>query len=150
MDASKSTWKACEFMRGNSLYPNLALLSAGLWAGLVLAGAPARASADQLAPGAEAGGSGSSSLVMAESVLNQEPKPRPLRMYGEEPAPAAGKAVKAGRKTKPAVPVRASQPAKTKAPAGRVSKSAKQPAGKPAAKGGAKAKKTKRVKKVKR
>lgn len=139
-------------MRENSIVPRSSLLLAGLWAGLMLAGASS-APAGEPAP-APGHAATAPPLVLAESVLNQEPKPRPLRVSGEEPAAVSTQAGSAStRKPKAAPAVKAGQPAKakTKASVKTSAKSGKKAAQKPAAKTGPKpSAKTKKTKKVDR
>ncbi|MFH1058624.1 MAG: hypothetical protein V1797_08100 [Pseudomonadota bacterium] len=115
------------------------LLMAGLGAGLVLAGP---AWAGDASPAAAGLAEARPPLVVAESVLNQEPKPRPLRVGASEPAaPAApvAPAKKVSKKKKPASATKAVKTHRAKA------------AKKSAAKAAAKSKiKTKKVKKAKR
>ncbi|MFZ5584395.1 MAG: hypothetical protein ACOZHQ_00545 [Thermodesulfobacteriota bacterium] len=77
-------------------------------------------------------------LVLAESLLNQEPKPRPLRVGGGEPLAPAAPADASVRKKKSVAPAQAKQPARAK--------SAPKPTAKTTAKSGTKTKKAKKIK----
>ena len=131
-------------MRENSCGPRLLLPVAGLWAGLMLAGFAAAAAveptpAPEDAPAARP-------LVLAESLLNQEPKPRPLRVGASEPVAPAAPAGPSVRKKKSVAPARAKQPVRAKAAVKSAAKSAPKPVAKPTAKSGAKTKKAKKIK----
>lgn len=124
----------------NRVYHSL-LLMAGLGAGLALAGSALAGDPSPANSPASAGlTTAQPPLVVAESLLNQDPKPRPLRVGASEPAAPAAPAAPAKKvsKKKKAAPA-------TKSVTTHRAKAAKKSAAKPAAKSKPKTKKVKKA-----